>query len=164
MGESPNQTDETNQVIGAVGSCKLHHIVEYCTIYARSKGGNMQLSDETRKNLIDERRKIDALLGDEPTALASQLGRPVLVTTDKRGVFFGYAADTSSDPIVLLNARNCIYWHKSIGGFAGLAVTGPNEQCRIGAKVSQIELRGICSVSEVESVAVEAWEKASCVS
>ena len=123
----------------------------------------MNLSDETRKNLLEERRKIDALLGDEPTD-ECKLGRPVLVTTDKRGVFFGYADDTDGDPIVLKNARNCIYWHKSIGGFAGLAVTGPNEQCRIGAKVSQIELRGICSVSEVESVAVEAWEKASCVS
>jgi len=124
----------------------------------------MQLSDETRKNLIEERRKIDDLLGDQPTALAPQIGRPVLVTTNKRGVFFGYADDTSSDPIVLLNARNCIYWHKSVGGFAGLATTGPNDQCRIGARVGQIELRGICSVSEVEVAAVQAWEKASCVS
>jgi len=124
----------------------------------------MILSEETRKNLIEERRKIDDLLGDLPTAMDCHLGRPVLVTTDKRGVFFGYADDTSGDPIVLRNARNCIYWHKSIGGFAGLAVTGPNDQCRIGVKVSEIELRGICSVSKVSSVAVEAWEKASCVS
>jgi len=123
----------------------------------------MNLSEETRENLIEERRKIDALLGDELTC-ECKLGRPVLVTTDKRGVFFGYADDTSSDPIVLLNVRNCIYWHKSVGGFAGLAVTGPNEQCRIGARVGQIELRGVCSVSEVASAAVEAWEKASCVS
>ena len=43
----------------------------------------MNLSDETRKNLLDERRKIDALLGDVP-ALECKLGRPVLVTTDKR--------------------------------------------------------------------------------
>ena len=123
----------------------------------------MQLSDETRKNLIEERSKINALLGGEATVECA-LGRPVLVTTNQRGVFFGYADDTSGDPIVLLNARNCIYWHKSIGGFAGLATIGPNDQCRIGARVSQIELRGICSVSEVESVAVKAWESASCVS
>jgi len=123
----------------------------------------MQLSDETRKNLIEERSKIDALLGEE-TVLECRLGRPVLVTTNKRGVFFGYANDTSGDPIVLSNARNCIYWHKSIGGFAGLATVGPNDQCKIGAQVSQIELRGICSVSEVSSPAVKAWENASCVS
>ena len=123
----------------------------------------MQLSDETRKNLIEERNKIDALLGDEAT-VECKLGCPVLVTTNKRGVFFGYANDTSGDPIVLLNARNCIYWHKSIGGFAGLATVGPNDQCKIGAQVGQIELRGICSVSEVDSDAVKAWEKASCVS
>jgi len=123
----------------------------------------MNLSDETRKNLIEERSKIDALLGDEPT-LECKLGRPVLVTTNKRGVFFGYADDTSGDPIVLLNARNCIYWHKSVGGFAGLATVGPNSQCRIGAQVGQIELRGICSVSEVDIMAVKVWESASCVS
>ena len=123
----------------------------------------MNLSDETRKNLLDERRKIDALLGDVP-ALECKLGRPVLVTTDKRGVFFGYADNTDGDPIVLKNARNCIYWSKSIGGFAGLATVGPNDQCRIGAKVGQIELRGICSVTEVEAPGVLAWETASCVS
>ena len=123
----------------------------------------MNLSEETRKNLAEERRKIDELLGEE-TACKCIPGRPVLVTTDKRGVFFGYAEDTSGDPIVLRNARNCLYWHKSVGGFAGLAVTGPNEQCRIGARVGRIELRGICSVSDVESAAVVAWEKASCVS
>ena len=123
----------------------------------------MQLSDETRKSLLSERSKIDALLGEEITCACKQ-GRPVLVTTNKRGVFFGYVDDTSGDPIVLSNARNCIYWHKSIGGFAGLATVGPNDQCKIGAQVSQIELRGICSVSEVNSEAVIAWETASCVS
>ena len=123
----------------------------------------MNLSDETRKNLIEERRKIDALLGDLPTA-ECKMGRPVLVTTDNKGVFFGYADDTSGDPIVLRNARNCIYWHESVGGFAGLAVAGPNSKCRIGAQVGEIELRGITSVSAVDAVAVLAWEKAQCVS
>ena len=123
----------------------------------------MNLSEETRKNLIEERKKIDALLGEE-TKAECDLGRPVLVTTDKRGVFFGYADETDGDPIVLKNARNCIYWHKSIGGFAGLATVGPNDQCRIGVQVGQIELRGICSVSEVEAAAVVAWTVASCVS
>ena len=121
----------------------------------------MKLSDETRENLMAERAAIDKLLGAE---VCCDLGRPVLVTTNKRGVFFGYADETNGDPIILKNARNCLYWHKSIGGFAGLAVTGPNEQCKIGAQVSQIELRGICSVSEGEANAVAAWELASCVS
>jgi hypothetical protein len=37
-------------------------------------------------------------------------GRPVIVTTEYRGVFFGYATDTSGDTIALERARNVIYW------------------------------------------------------
>jgi hypothetical protein len=87
-------------------------------------------------------------------------GRPVLVTTEFRAVFFGYATDTSSDPIILVNARNCIYWSADVGGFAGLAATGPSKGCRIGARVGKIELRKITSVAEVEPAAVTAWESA----
>ncbi len=87
--------------------------------------------------------------------------RPVLVTTEYRGVFFGYATDTSSDIIFLTNARNCIYWPQSQGGFAGLASNGPAEGSRIGAQVSQIELRKITAVVECTSAAVKAWEAAN---
>ncbi len=41
--------------------------------------------------------------------------RPVLVTTEYRGVFFGYAADTKGDTIILKRARNCIYWPSTNG-------------------------------------------------
>ena len=87
--------------------------------------------------------------------------RPVLVTTEYRGVFFGYATDTSGDTITLTNARNCIYWPSGQGGFGGLASEGPANGSRIGAKVSQIELRKITAVAEVTPAAVEKWEAAS---
>lgn len=51
--------------------------------------------------------------------------RPVLVTTEYRGVFFGHADDTSGDNITLHKARNCIYWPSANGGFCGLASEGP---------------------------------------
>ena len=86
--------------------------------------------------------------------------RPVLVTTEFRGVFFGYADDTSGDTIALHNARNCIYWPSSQGGFAGLAAEGPAKGARIGAKVDLIDLRKITSVTEVSAAAVERWEAA----
>ena len=35
--------------------------------------------------------------------------RAVLVTTEHRGVFFGYATETDGATITLRNARNCIY-------------------------------------------------------
>lgn len=85
--------------------------------------------------------------------------RPVLVTTEYRGVFFGYAEDTSGDVIHLKNARNCIYWPSEQGGFIGLASDGPVKGARIGA-VADIELRKITAVTEVTEDAAKKWEKA----
>lgn len=87
--------------------------------------------------------------------------RPVLVTTEYRGVFFGYATDTSGDTITLNRARNCIYWPSENGGFGGLASEGPAKGSRIGARVDRIEIRKITAVAEVTPVAVAAWEEAN---
>lgn len=86
--------------------------------------------------------------------------RPVLVTTEYRGVFFGYATDTSGDVITLKRCRNCIYWPSGNGGFGGLASEGPAKGARIGSRVDQIELRKITAVAEVTPTAVEKWEAA----
>ena len=86
--------------------------------------------------------------------------RPVLVTTEFRGVFFGYADDTRGDNITLTNARNCIYWSSANGGFGGLASEGPAKGSRIGARVEKIDLRKITSVSEVSADAAFKWENA----
>lgn len=83
--------------------------------------------------------------------------RPVLVTTAHRGVFFGYAEDTSGETIKLSRARNCLYWSADCKGFLGLAANGPSNQCRIGP-AADIELRNITSVSEVAPEAVAKWE------
>lgn len=85
--------------------------------------------------------------------------RPVVVTTEYRGVFFGYATNTDGDIIKLKRARNCIYWSSNIKGFIGLATTGPDDSCRIGP-AADIELRKITAVLEVTPQAVEAWESA----
>lgn len=90
----------------------------------------------------------------------STTARPVLVTTEFRGVFFGKAEDTTGDTIVLTNARNCIYWPSQNGGFAGLASEGPAKGAHIGAKVDKIDLRKVTSVTEVTPVALAAWESA----
>lgn len=87
--------------------------------------------------------------------------RPVIVTTEYRGVFFGYADDTSGDTIKLKRARNCIYWSAATGGFMGLAEKGPQEGSRIGPRVAMIELRKVTSVLEPTDDAISAWEIAS---
>lgn len=52
--------------------------------------------------------------------------RYVMVTTEHRGVFAGFASDTNGDAIKLRAGRNCIYWSSSIKGFLGLASDGPD--------------------------------------
>ena len=85
--------------------------------------------------------------------------RAVLVTTEHRGVFFGYTSKIDGETITLRNARNCIYWSASVKGFLGLAATGPDLTCKIGPK-ADLTLRAITSVAEVTPEAVKAWEAA----
>lgn len=85
--------------------------------------------------------------------------RPVLVTTVHKGVFMGYAAETSGSTIKLTDARLCVYWTADLRGFMGLASVGPSSQCKIGP-AADIELRDITSVTEVSPQAEERWKKA----
>lgn len=85
--------------------------------------------------------------------------RAVLVTTQHKGVFFGYAFDTGGVAIKLRAARNCVYWSTDVKGFLGLAATGPSKQCKVGP-AADIELRDITCVAECTPAAVQAWEAA----
>lgn len=58
--------------------------------------------------------------------------RAVVVTTEHRGVFFGYARETSGETIALRAARLCVYWSADLRGFMGLASHGPNSSCKVG--------------------------------
>lgn len=85
--------------------------------------------------------------------------RAVVVTTEHRGVFFGYATDTDDEIIKLRAARNCLQWSADVRGFMGLAATGPSKNCRVGP-AADIELRNITSVILCTPEAVTAWEAA----
>ena len=91
-------------------------------------------------------------------AKAANVERAVLVTTEHRGVFFGYARDTSGDRITLMRARNIPRW-RNTRGFLGLAATGPNDECRVGPSAN-IVLTAITCVAECTPEAVAAWERA----
>jgi hypothetical protein len=102
-----------------------------------------------------------AVPGAVPTrAGGTALERAVMVTTEHRGIFFGYATDTTGDTIRLKRARNCIYWTVEEKGFLGLAGAGPGNGCKIGPPVAELELRKVTSVTEVSPEAVKAWESA----
>ena len=83
--------------------------------------------------------------------------RAVIVTTEHRGIFFGYARDTDGATIELRAARLCIYWSADLRGFMGLAAMGPGKDCKIGPR-ADITLRKITAVLEVPAAAVTRWE------
>lgn len=82
----------------------------------------------------------------------------VMVTTEFRGVFFGYLESIDGGTAVLTKARNCIYWSADVKGFMGLATTGPTKSCKIGPAVPRITLLNVTSVVECEEAAIKAWE------
>lgn len=85
--------------------------------------------------------------------------RPVIVTTEHRGVFFGYADNTRSATIDLHNARMAIRFGTT-RGLMQLAETGPTGSSKISARAGMIEIRKITAVFEVAPDAVKAWEDA----
>lgn len=87
--------------------------------------------------------------------------KPVLVTTEFRGVFFGYLdgePNALPEKVTLKNARNCVYWSSDTKGFLGLASTGPTTNCRIGPEVPEITLYKVTSITDCTPAAQEQWE------
>jgi len=96
-----------------------------------------------------------------PKRATKPKARWVVVTTDKRGVFCGLTdAPVGADPIVLEEARMCVYWDTATRGVLGLAATGPTAGCRITAAPPRVELRGITAVMDCSPEAVAAWQRA----
>ena len=99
-------------------------------------------------------------LGDVPAtqqAAAKHAERPVVVWTDKRGVFFGYTDNVDARPIVLRDARMCLYWPASVGGVFGLCDIGPNKDSKISATLPSATFEGVTGVADVTPEAEKAW-------
>lgn len=84
----------------------------------------------------------------------------VVVCTDKRGVVFGTTENVAARPIVLANARMCLYWSEDVGGVFGLADIGPTGRCRISATAPSVILEGVTAVFGVTDAAAAAWAAA----
>ena len=83
----------------------------------------------------------------------------LVVTTEHKGVFFGYGEPTTDKIIRLEKARMCVYWSSDVRGVLGLAASGPSNSCRIGPAVPAITLQDVTSIIEASDKAIEAWEK-----
>jgi len=84
--------------------------------------------------------------------------RPVIICTEHRGVFFGYASDTTGKDVILKRARMAIYWGTT-RGVMELAETGPTEKSKISSR-ADLDLRSVTCVMEVTPKAVAKWEEA----
>ena len=86
--------------------------------------------------------------------------KSVLVTTESKGVFFGYlvAHDATAQTAVITQARNCLYWTSDVKGFLGLAVTGPSKSCRVGPAVPKLTLAKVTAIVETTEEAAKKWE------
>lgn len=87
--------------------------------------------------------------------------KAVVITTENRGVFFGYVEDDSELPqrITLSEARMCVYWDEGTKGVLGLASQGPTDRCRISDSVPELEAWGVTGRMLCSSQAIEAWER-----
>ena len=83
----------------------------------------------------------------------------LVVTTAKKGVFFGYGTDTGKDTITLTNVRMCVYWPTENRGVLGLASTGPVRGARITAAVPKMCIREVTATMDCTEEAIAAWEK-----
>lgn len=89
-------------------------------------------------------------MADEKTA-----ERPVLLCTEHRGVFFGFAEDTSGTTVKLKRSRMAIRFGTT-RGVMELADTGPTDKSKVGAPCDA-EIRKVTAVFEVKPEAVEKW-------
>lgn len=87
--------------------------------------------------------------------------KPVIVTTQHRGVFYGRLSDDQDEDsrtLVLTNCRCAIYWAGK-KGFLGLASDGPDDGSTIGATAPEVRLHDITSVSLCTEEAAKIWEE-----
>lgn len=90
--------------------------------------------------------------------MATKTKRPVIVCTEHRGVFFGYATNTAGSKIKLTGARMAIRFGTT-RGVMELAETGPTSKSLVSAR-ADIDVRKVSAVFEVTSKATQAWEAA----
>jgi hypothetical protein len=84
----------------------------------------------------------------------------VVVTTDKKGVFWGeLVKDESPKKCILKNAKMCLYWTIKTQGVLGLANIGPQKGSRLTPPVPQIVLYDITAIIKCTPEATKQWSE-----
>ncbi len=87
--------------------------------------------------------------------------KPVIVCTERQGLFFGYCENDgpqNMEEITLHNARMCVEW-RGMRGALDLAVTGPNEKCKISPPVAFLQITKLSGFFPCSEVSARQWEK-----
>lgn len=86
--------------------------------------------------------------------------RAVVVTTENRGVFFGYIENDKKLPseVTLSKARVCVYWSADVKGFIGLAANGPTKSCKISFPAPKMTAYKVTSILDCSPEAIKQWE------
>ena len=95
--------------------------------------------------------------------MAKTSERAVVITTAKRGVFFGYTDESGADIIkrgtaTITKARMCTYWSAATKGVLGLAGIGPQPGSKIGPRVPDWTCESITGVVTCSPEAEKLWE------
>jgi len=85
--------------------------------------------------------------------------KPLIVTTEHRGVFFGYGEPSDQPTIRLEKPRMVVYWSADVRSVVGLAANGPSDACKVSPAASAIILRGVTSVIECTEAATRKFEE-----
>ena len=88
-------------------------------------------------------------------------GRAVVITTEYRGVFFGYlpeSADYTAKTLEPIKVRMCVYWPQQEHGVVTLASNGPVLGSRVTPAAPSILLHGVTAVMACTQEAINAWE------
>ena len=88
--------------------------------------------------------------------------KPVLITTEYRGVFAGLIPndqDLSARSMPLKSAKMAIYWGTT-KGVMQLCASGPTSKSKVSAPADIPMLHGITAIFDIEPDAWNAWKNA----
>ena len=85
-----------------------------------------------------------------------------LICTKYKGVLLGFIhpSETRATTVEAFNVRFCVFWSVPMKGVLGLAVFGPDKDCKIGPVVSSAILHEVTAIFRVTETALKAWNKA----
>ena len=86
---------------------------------------------------------------------------PVIITTNYRGIFFGFIDPVQKHQKTLdvEKCRNVRYYNSEVNGFQGLSSNGPNKDCTISAMAGgPVVLHEVTSITQCSEAAAAKWE------